>query len=98
MGEQLLKIEEVALLTGVSAHTIEIWYRWKRQNLDHEYAKMLPNYIQKGARQTRYWKKSDIWSLVEFKNTIPRGRNGILGEITQKHHRKKENKIEQSRV
>jgi len=90
--EQILKIEEVALLVGSSAQTINNWYRWKRQNPDHPLATLLPDYYQDNPRQTRFWKKSDIWSLTEFKNSIPHGRNGILGDITQKRSRKMKEK------
>lgn len=92
MAEKLLRIEEVALLTGTSTQTINNWYRWKRMYPDHELAKLLPDYIQDGPRQKRFWKTSDIWSITEFKNSIPHGRNGILGGITQKsrHHRKED--------
>lgn len=89
MSEKLLRIEEVALLIGASTQTINNWYRWKKTNPEHPMAKLLPDYIQEGNRQMRFWKKSDVWSIVEFKNTIPHGRNGILGDITQKKSRRK---------
>ena len=95
MGEQLLRIEEVALLIGVSSQTLNIWYRWKKYNPDNEYAKMLPEYIQQGKRQIRLWKKSDVWALIEFKNTIPHGRHGILGDVTQRRYKYKEAENEQ---
>ena len=85
--EQLLRIEEVALLVNTSTQTINNWYRWKKLNPNHELAKLLPDYIQEGPRQTRYWKKADVWTIAEFKSSIPHGRNGILGEITQKSAR-----------
>ena len=88
MAERLLKIEELALLVGVSTQTINIWYRWKRQNPDNPLATLLPDYIQSGVRQTRQWKQSDVWSLVNFRNSIPKGRNGIMGEITQRQKKK----------
>lgn len=89
MAEQLLRIEEVALLVGCSTQTLNNWYRWKKSHPTHELAELLPDYQQSGNRQIRYWTKADIWKIVEFKNTIPHGRNGILGEVTQ---RKKSNK------
>lgn len=89
MAEQLLRIEEVALLVKCSTQTLNNWYRWKKSHPTHKLAKLLPDYQQNGNRQIRYWKKADIWKIVEFKNTIPHGRNGILGEVTQ---RKKNNK------
>lgn len=90
--EKLLRIEEVALLVGSSTQTINNWYRWKKIHPENELAKLLPDYIQQGNRQIRYWKNSDIWSIIEFKNSIPHGRNGILGDITQKRSKKKEDK------
>lgn len=84
MAERMLKIEEVALMLGVSTQTINIWYRWARENPDNEFAKMIPKYTQSGSRQTRYWLQSDVWKLIEFSKMIPRGRNGIMGDITQR--------------
>lgn len=92
--ERLLKLEEVALRVDVSFKTINNWYMFRKQNPDNEYAKMLPDFIQSGARQTRYWRESDIWKLIEFKQAIPQGRNGIMGDITQKYYRKKDNENE----
>lgn len=88
LDNNLLRIEEVALLIGASTQTINNWYRWKKINENHPLAKLLPDYVQEGNRQMRFWKKSDIWSIVEFKNSIPHGRNGILGDITQKRSRR----------
>ena len=92
MKKELLKIEEVALIVGVSYHTINTWYRWKRLHPDHELAKLLPDFIQKGNRQTRYWSQADVWSIVAFKERLPRGRNGILADVTQKYIRNRTKK------
>lgn len=92
MGEQMLRIEEVALLVGVSSQTINNWYRWKKLHPDDDYAKILPEFEQTGPRQMRLWKKSDLWAFVEFKNVIPHGRNGVLGEVTQRKSRRNKKK------
>lgn len=89
-NKRLLKLEEVAILIGSSGKSINNWYWFKRENPDNEYAKLLPDFVQDGPRQTRYWKESDIWKLLEFKQAIPQGRNGIMGSITQKYYHKKE--------
>ena len=87
---ELLRIEEVAVEIGSSIYSINNWYRFKRANPDNKYAKLLPDFYQfEGPRQTRYWKKSDIPRLIDFKTTIPHGCSGILGDITQKYYRKK---------
>lgn len=88
--ERLLKLEEVAIIIGSSSKSINNWYWFKRENPNNEYAKMLPNYVQYGPRQTRYWKESDIWKLVKFKQSIPQGRNGIMGSVTQRYYRKED--------
>lgn len=91
-NDTLLKLEEVAILVGVSFKTINTWYAFKRAHPDNEYAQLLPDYIQAGNRQKRFWRKSDIWKLIKFRQSIPKGRNGVLGDITQKYYRKqKEN-------
>ena len=89
-NERLLKLEEVAILIGSSCKSINNWYWFKRENPDNEYARMLPDYVQEGSRQTRYWKESDIWKLINFKQSIPQGRNGIMGSVTQKYYKKNE--------
>lgn len=94
-GERLLRIEEVALLVNCSIQTLNNWYRWKALHPEHALAKLLPAYTQEKPKQTRYWKKSDIWAITEFKNSIPHGRNGVLGDITQSHYRKKQANLEE---
>lgn len=98
MADRLLKIEEVAFRLGVSTKTINNWYWYKNRNpeVDNEYIKMLPDYIQEGERQTRFWKESDLPILQQYKESIPRGRSGIMGSVTQKYlrNRKKENEAE----
>jgi hypothetical protein len=82
--DNLLKIEEVAVLLDCSIQTINTWYRWKRYNPDDELASLLPEYIQKGTRNTRYWKSDDIPNFRKFKQSIVYGRNGKMGDITQR--------------
>ncbi len=85
---KLLTIEEVAVSVGVSVQTINIWYRWKKQNPDHDRAKLLPNFIQAKPRQLRFWEPQDVMKLIEFKNSVKIGRNGIMGSVTQKYVKK----------
>lgn len=79
-----IKIEELAMRIDSSVQTINNWYKWKRLNPDNELASLLPEYIQDGARQTRYWNTEDIWKMIEFKQHIIRGRNGVMGDVTQR--------------
>ena len=88
MGERLLRVEEVALLVGVSFQTINIWYRWKAQNPDHELAKLLPDYVQNGPTGPRLWKREDVYKLIQFNVTKPKGPSGVMGSVTQKYVKK----------
>lgn len=84
--EQALRIEEVAIILGVSTNTINYWYRFKAQNPDNEYAKLLPDYHQDGGEKSpRYWKQNDIPKFIQFQEKIPKGRGGIMGAVTQKY-------------
>lgn len=89
-----LRIEEVALLVGSSTLSINMWYKWKRENPNHEMAKLLPNYkIGKvGSPRTRCWSQDDIYRILEFKSHITTGRNGFMGDVSQRYVKKKEGK------
>ena len=82
----LLSKEEVAVAVGVSYQTINIWYKFKEENPDNEYAKILPEPITIGRQ--KMWSKTSINDLRKFKNTLPKGRNGIMGSVTQRYLRK----------
>ena len=84
-----LNVEKVALLVGVSVKTINSWYAFKTHNPDNEYAKMLPDFERRTVRGTRYWQYDDVATLIEFRTKVPHGRNGILGDVTQRYARKK---------
>ena len=90
----MLNATQVSLLVETTVPTLNMWYRWKRLNPEHEMAKLLPTYTTIGSKKTRYWTTDDVEKLIKFKNTIPKGRNGILGEVTQKYVKKKEKNYE----
>lgn len=94
MGGDLLTVQEVGVVIGSCPATINMWYKWRRTHPDHELAKLLPDYEQQGGRQTRYWHKADIWKLIEFKQRIPKGRHGILGEVTQAYVKKEKKNVD----
>lgn len=87
--KDLLTALEVCVLIPCSYNALNYWYRWRESNPDNEYAQLLPDYIQVTDRQTRYWKREDVAKLIQFKNTVPQGRKGIMGDITQKYRRAK---------
>lgn len=86
--EKLLNVTQVAVLVESSIQTISSWYKWKELHPDHELAKLIPDYTRIGNRRTRYWKETDIWQLKKFKESIVQGRNGMMGDVTQKYVKK----------
>ena len=84
--DNLLRIEEVAILVNVSVKTINEWYVFKRTEPKNEYAKMLPDPIKDNTGR-RLWKQADIDKLIQFHNEIPKGRNGIMGKVTQRYYK-----------
>jgi len=84
-----LRIEEVAVLVGVSVKTINNWYSFKKQNPGHELASALPEFTQDRNRGTRLWTRDNVPLLVRFKNMLPQGRAGVMGSVTQKYYHKK---------
>lgn len=91
MESNMLNAQQVATLVGVSTPTLNMWYKWKNENPDNEYAKLLPDYVQDGKRGiggTRYWESSSIDAIINFKNVCPKGRNGVRGSVTQRYVKK----------
>lgn len=88
--EKLYRIEEVAALIGNSVFTINLWYRWKKKQPDNELAAKLPDITYKNGK--KYWTQSDIYKLIEFKEMIPAGRNGVMGSVTNADWKKKHKK------
>jgi len=85
-----LNATQVAAMVGTSVQTINLWYRFKKENPKNELAKLLPKYKMTSKIKGRCWKKEDVWKILEFKSRITKGRNGQLGSVTQKYHKKKE--------
>lgn len=83
-----LNVQEVAVLIKSSVPTISSWYRWKALHPDHELAKLLPEFKRQGPHNARVWEYSDVWKLIAFRDSLPQGRNGIMGDVTQKYVKK----------
>lgn len=88
MADRILTVEEVAVMVGSSVPTISSWYRWKVMNPENALAQLLPDFFRVGPHRARRWYESDVARLIEFKNAIPQGRNGIMGSVTQKYVKK----------
>ena len=95
MSEKLYNATEVALMLDMSVPTLGNWYKFKRCNPDNEFAQQLPDPIQSGPRQKRYWTQTDVEKLIKFKNSIVWGRNGFMGAMTKSYGKgRKENQHE----
>lgn len=93
--ERLMKVQEVAVAIDSSVQSINGWYKWKKENPDHELAKLLPDYTrEEGGKRTRFWKQSDIWQIMQFKKSLPQGCKGVLGSVTQRYCKKKKKEEE----
>lgn len=91
MDERMLNATEVAMLVGCTVPTLTTWYKWKELHPEDSNAKLLPDFVRQGSedRGQRMWRYSDIYKIIEFRQHIKRGRNGFLGEVTQKYTKKK---------
>ena len=85
-----LTAAQVVVMLGISENTLNFWYRFKRENPDNEIAQLLPDYIKDSEKSKRYWKRSDLNKLIRFQQAIPKGRNGIMGTVTQKYCKKED--------
>ena len=85
---EYLTAQQVVVMLGISENTLNFWYRFKRENPDNEVAQLLPDYTKDSEKGKRYWKRTDLDKLIKFQQSIPKGRNGIMGTITQKYYKK----------
>lgn len=89
---ELLTAQQVVVMLGISENTLNFWYRFKREHPENEIAQMLPDYTKENEKSKRYWKRTDLDKLIKFQNSLPKGRNGIMGGITQRYNKKEEPK------
>ena len=78
----LLTANKVAQQLDISVTTLGNWYKWyKNPNYKKpETTPTLPDYIQSGKQNKRFWKPEDMSMLQEFKEWIPKGRGGVMGD------------------
>ena len=85
--EKLFTATETACILGIVVPTLNRWYLFKKENPDNEWAQKIPDYIKlsDNEKAQRFWKESDIWRLRDFAEHFPRGRNGVMGSVTQRY-------------
>lgn len=80
--QDMLSINRVAMILDISDHTITRWYKWWENDAfpkpDDLY---LPPYYYLDRRLTKYFKKSDINALREFKNKIQTSHRGYMADF-----------------
>lgn len=82
MEEKMLTASRVAQRLDVSVSTLTNWYKWYNGDYTKpENVPELPEYTQVGTRGVRYWRESSIPMLIAFKEWIPKGRGGVMGEM-----------------
>ena len=77
----LFTMDETAVAVGVTRQTVYNWYKFKEKEPNSDYVKFLPEPITIGRQ--KFWSKSDIDSLMRYKKALPKGRNGVMGRVTQ---------------
>ena len=83
----LLSASQVANALDISVKTLTNWYRWYFDDTikkDYDFPK-LPEYFQEYQNGPRYWTKEDIPQLIKFQEWLPRGRNGVMGRISEQY-------------
>jgi hypothetical protein len=90
---ELITASKVANALDISVKTLTTWYKWYNDpdEVKPDNMPILPDYKQKNPQAPRYWKKSDIKKIKEFKMWLPRGRNGVMGNLTNQYSKKKGN-------
>ena len=76
---------QVCAKLNVSTVTLTNWYRYYNDPKIDKPKDMppLPQYEQSGPRATRYWDKDDIRQIRKFQKWIPKGRGGVMGEVSK---------------
>lgn len=68
----------------ISVATLNNWYKWYN-NQDYIKPKdtpELPMFEQNGKRAIRYWKEEDLPKLIKFRDWLPKGRGGVMGDYS----------------
>ncbi len=81
-----LTANKIAQALDISVITLNNWYNWY---LDTSLEKPtntppLPPFEQAHERGIRYWDSNDIPALLKFKEWVPKGRAGVMGNYSAK--------------
>lgn len=85
---KLLTATKVAQHLDISVVTLNNWYKWydNPQYQKPENTPNLPAYSRRsGVRSPRYWREEDLLQLEVFKVWLPKGRGGVMGEVSARY-------------
>ena len=88
----LLSATQVAAKLGITVKTLTTWYKWYNDNMLKHFIRneqpidcpILPPYTQTKLNSPRYWDESNMEQLIKFKNWVPKGRGGVMGNVNAK--------------
>lgn len=94
--EKNLTASKVANQLDISVTTLNHWYGWYRaEDIEKpEGVPPLPDYNQQGINGTRYWSQEDVEMLRKFKEWMPKGRAGIMGNYNARFWGKRGKEIQ----
>lgn len=90
---------KIAAFLDVSVVTLNNWYKWYYGEFEKPAdTPVLPMYFRASDRGPRYWTEDDLYDLKKFKEWIPKGRRGVMGDVTSyawgdRGRRARENKL-----
>lgn len=81
-----LSASKVAQQLDISTYTLTNWYKWQEtcRTPEHDFLPVLPQYQQRSTKGIRYWKQEDIPIIQQFKDSLPKGRGGVMGNYNAK--------------
>jgi hypothetical protein len=83
----MLNATNVSAILDISVVTLNNWYKWYNDTSIEKPINTppLPMYLQETPRGKRLWNMVDIKLIKKFKDWIPKGRGGVMGEVSSKY-------------
>jgi hypothetical protein len=93
-----LNADEIVKELNITKTTLNRWYKWYNMTENKPTnCPELPKYEQQYSTAPRFWNEDSIEALRKFKNWVPKGSKGLMGEVSQvywaKRKRSKKYKI-----
>lgn len=88
-----LSTMQVCYLLGIYPNTLMNWYKYINKTDPADLPKDcpgLPPYTQSHKGGKKFWSPSDLHQLYAFKQWVPKGRGGVMSEISKDYWCQKE--------